>query len=185
MPLGLLSDQDFEAELESLKGPVRESPRPVEKGRSEGDTNVPDSLRKIIGETSVIDGPEEAMAIARMFDISRSSVSAYANGATSTKSYNTPSKGIIDHINKSRRRNIKSASKVLSQALSAITQEKLDYTDARDLSAIAKDMSTVIKNLEPPQPKDPGEGGSRSPQFVIYAPSFRDERVFEQIVVNE
>ena len=200
MPLGLLSDQEFNRELESLskgrgngvsnrtKNSVP-SDQVVEDGvpnhgRKEGDTNVPDSLRQVIGETSVIDGPQEAMSIARMFGVSRSSVSAYAKGATSTKSYDTPSKKIIDHINKSRRRNIKKASSVLADALSAITQEKLDYTDAKDLSGIAKDMSTVIKNLEPP--KDQGEGtGNRPPQFVIFAPSFRDERVYEQIVVNE
>jgi len=72
---------------------------------------------------------------------------------------------------------------VLSQALAAITQEKLDYTDARDLSGIAKDMSVIIKNLEPPTQVE--SSGEKTPQFVIYAPSFKDERSFEVITVNE
>jgi len=118
-----------------------------------------------------------------MFGISRSSVSAYANGATSTKSYNTPASSIISHINRSRARATKKAGKVLSQALAAITQEKLDYTDARDLSGIAKDMSVIIKNLEPPTQVE--SSGEKTPQFVIYAPSFKDERSFEVITVNE
>jgi len=71
----------------------------------------------------------------------------------------------------------------LKAALGAISQEKLDYTDARDLSGIAKDMSVIIKNLEPQQVVN--EDAKQTPQFVIYAPSFKDERSFEVITVNE
>jgi hypothetical protein len=152
-------------------------------GRNEGDVNVPDSLRQIIGETAVIDGRQEALSLASQFGISPSSVSAYAKGATSTDSYNEPKKSIIDHINKSRRRHIKKASLVLSAALGAISQDKLDYTDAKDLSGIAKDMSVIIKNLEPQSV--PSDDGVKGPQFTIYAPTFRDERTFEVINVNE
>jgi hypothetical protein len=189
MPIGVVTDADFEKELSRTSGSTSPGGRVtiVEKekrGRKEGDVNVPDSLRKIIGETSVIEGRQAALSLAESFGISPSSVSAYANGATSTKSYDTPSQSILSHINKSRERAIKRASKTLNAALGAISQEKLDYTDARDLSGIAKDMSVIIKNLEPP-PTQAESSTISSPQFTIYAPQFRQENSFEIIKVNE
>lgn len=188
MPLGVVSDSEFEKELDSLKigttkpgGTVVESPK---KGRPEGTPNVPDTLRKIIGEESVINGRSAALDLANSFGISPSSVSAYANGATSTATYDTPKASIIQHINKSRARSIKKATTVMNAALSAITQEKLDYTDADKLSGIAKDMSAIIKNLEPKQTEGGGEG-KQTPQFVVFAPQFRDERTFESITIQE
>lgn len=188
MSIGIVEDTDFDRELERL-GKKESHTRgqvtviPSNHGRSEGHTNVPDSLRKIIGETAVIDGRAAGVELARQFGISPSSVSAYAKGATSTTSYDTPSKSIISHINKSRQRAIKRASTTLNSALGAITQEKLDYADAKDLSSIAKDMAVIIKNLEPPSQAESTD--SKSPQFVIFAPSFRTEQSFESITVNE
>lgn len=190
MPIGIVSDSDFLAELESLSNTrprvVPSAPVIVEKphrGRSEGDNNVPDSLRQIIGEEAVINGRSSALQLARDFNISPSSVSAYTNGATSTKSYDTPSKSIISHINRSRARATKKAAYVMGRALSAITQEKLDYADARDLSGIAKDMSAIIKNLEPPVAGDNPDGPVQ--QFVIFAPQFRKEESFDVIDIKE
>lgn len=186
MPIGVVSDDELQQELDRLTRRVKEGTvvdKPV-RGRSDGDNNVPDSLRKIIGEEAVINGRQSALQIAESFGISPSQVSAYAKGATSTATYDSPSQSLISHINKSRERAIKKASKTLNSALAAITQDKLDYTDARDLSGIAKDMSVIIKNLEP-QSASPAEADSKQPQFVIFAPQFRDERTFEHITVQE
>ena len=192
MPIGIVSDTEFEEELRRISVPsVQKTEQPVviepltkDRGRAPGDNNVPESLRKIIGETAVINGRQEALQLASDFGISASSASAYAKGATSTTSYNSPAESIISHINKSRRRAIKRASSTLNSALSAITQDKLDYADAKDLSVIAKNMSAIIKDLEPPQSS--GESSSQStPQFVIFAPQFRKEESFEVIQINE
>jgi predicted transcriptional regulator len=193
MPIGVVSDDEFEKELSSLSNQnVVPSTSPIigevvdtpSKGRASGDMNVPDSLRQIIGEEAVINGRKSALGLAGMFGISPSSVSAYANGATSTKSYDTASPSISSHISKSRERAIKRASKVLSSSLNAITQDKLDYTDAKDLSAIAKDMSVVIKNLEPEKVL-PTNDGQPTTQFIVYAPQFRREESFEVINVTD
>jgi hypothetical protein len=193
MPIGIVSDNDLMAELAklnpSLKPPAHTPEVIVEqlptRGRAEGDVNVPDSLRQIIGEEAVINGRASAVGLAGMFGISPSSASAYAKGATSTDSYNTPSKSIIGHINKSRARAINRAGKTLNAALGSITQEKLDYADARDLSTIAKDMSVIIKNLEPEAPPPVDPNAPQTPQYVIYAPTFRDERSYDSITVQE
>jgi predicted transcriptional regulator len=211
MPIGLVSDADFLLEIarsvpgghikpvnpptpraiepevvEPIAHPVVAEILPLEKaGRKSGDTNVPESLRKVIGEEAVINGRASALSLAKDFGVSPSSVSAYTKGATSTASINSPVKDLIGHINKSRQRAITRAQNTLNGALGAITQEKLDFTDAKDLSSIAKDMSVVIKNLEPPQLPQVDPSTISTPQFTIYAPHFRDERTFETIVVKE
>lgn len=200
MPIGIVSDQDFDKELERCKGDVRvpelvpsiqeevkrgslvvDTPH---RGRKEGDVNVPESLRKIIGEESVINGRAAAVSLAEELGISPSSVSAYAKGATSTASYNNPSSGLVKHLNKSRARAVKKAGHVLRSALDAISQEKLDHSDAKDLASISKDMSVIIKNLEP-QAEPVDRETKTSPQFVIFAPQFREEKTFEVIQINE
>jgi len=189
MSLGLVSDDEFESELSV--GTQKESHKSdklaivsqlTPPGRSVGDNNVPDSLRKIIGDTHLINGRDEAIKLADEFGISKSSVSAYAKGSTSTSSYNQPKSDILSYINKSRERAIKRASKTLNVALESITQDKLDYADARDLSGIAKDMSVIIKNLEPDSVTN-DNSSVKSPQFVIFAPTFRKEESFDVINV--
>ncbi len=191
MPIGVVSDEDFEKELESFTNKVHRitpssNPTPIipidgevvdmeKPGRKEGDTNIPNSLRALIGEEQLINGRPAALALAQDFGISDSSVSAYANGATSTASYDKPKPAIIGQINKARQKAISRAQKTLNSALSAITQEKLDYTDAKDLSVIAKNMSAIVKDLEPEKVKDENEDDKPKVQFVIYAPQFKQD----------
>jgi len=198
MPIGIVSDADLQRELKSytpakplvvvgtLLPPEPEISAEVvvkeKKGRKDGDVNVPDSLRAIIGEEALLNGRSSAVALAGEFGISPSSASAYAVGATSTSSYNAPKQSILSVINKSRERATRRAAKTLNAALGSITQEKLDYMDADKLSGVAKDMSVIIKNLEPKQVES---SGAAQPQFTIYAPQFRDERSFEFIQVTE
>jgi len=194
MAIGIVSDDDFFSELRGyspskplivpdnpvLEGEIVEIPK---RGRKEGDVNVPESLQKIIGEEALLNGRSSAVQLAAEFGISPSSASAYAVGATSTSSYNEPKQSIISHINKSRERATRRAAKTLNAALATITQEKLDYLDADKVSGIAKDMSVIIKNLEP---KNTNEGSdNKQPQFVIFAPSFRKEENYDFITVQE
>lgn len=186
MAIGIVSDEDFEKELGRFN-----TPRPPEivdipsKGRDEGDLNVPESLRKIIGETAVIEGRASALDLAQSFGISASSVSAYAKGATSTTSYHNPSKELIKHIAKRKERVVKRATNKLNQALDALSQEKLDNVGARDLAGIAKDMSVIIKNMEPDTSSVSKENDVQAPQFVIFAPQFKKEEHYETINVSE
>lgn len=190
MPIGLVNDEEFEAELArigSVRTPVKPTPVLIieqeKRGRKEGDNNVPVSLRAVLAEEHLMNGRASALQMASELGISPSSVSAYAKGATSTASYDKPKESIVSVVNAARVRATKRAAKTMNAALSAITQAKLDYTDADKLSGIAKDMSVIIKNLEPRV--DPGSQGQLSPQFTIYAPQFRDERSFEIIQSGE
>ncbi len=190
MAMGVVSDDDFLKEVDntslSRPKPIAKTPiatvvdKPI-PGRKEGDVNVPNALREVIGEASFSDGRTSAVDLAQRFGISPSSVSAYSKGATSTASYDeTPNTSVIA---KSRVRVQKRAMGRLMQALQNLTPEKLAETKARDLAGIAKDMSAVVKQMEPEV-----EGPDKTkdlPQFLVYAPQFRDERSFDVIYAKE
>lgn len=184
MALGYVTDDEFESEL-NKSTPISSRVDIIEKrhrGRQEGDKNVPDSLQKIIGETSEIDGRQEALAIAKALGISASSVSAYANGSTSTSSYDKPKPELKFHITKAKQRIAKSASRKLKLALDNLTETKLQVATAREISGVAKDMSAVMKDMT--VDSSSGENNDKKP-FVIFAPQFIQENNFETIVVEE
>lgn len=217
MPLGIVSDKDFETELNKFgsiseirpptfnKFPSQNNSNSVpdcipfiedvevineitgefveisNKGRQVGSREVPNSLRKMIGEESQINGRDSALKLAQQFGISKSSVSAYANGSTSTASYDEPKSDIRQHINRSRERISKKAQSKLIAALNYITPETLGQVDKlKDISSIAKDMSSIVKDMEPPLDKNPQVNG---PQFIFYCPQIKTEEHFETILL--
>lgn len=187
--MGIVSDSEFDLEKSKFSNIREESSSEseativdIQKGRGNGNLNVPDGLRKIIGEESAINGRTAGLDIAKQFGISPSSASAYSHGATSTASYdNQPN---LNHINQSKDRVAKRAMAKLKKALHHITDDKLEGAKPRDLAGIAKDMSAIVKNMEPETPKLPGDNGN-GPTFIFYAPQFRDERSFDVVHVKE
>lgn len=192
MPMGIVNDEDFQKELEDSHTPVRipEIVNPpadgarIENiplpGRKEGDVNVPDSLRKLIGETAELEGRQDALALAACFDISPSSVSAYKNGARSTASMDkTPNKG---HILSAKEKVSKRARKKLLLAISHITDAKLQNCDAPELGQVARSMSAVVKDMEP---KEEQRTDKDKPQFVFYSPTLHQETHYDVIAARE
>lgn len=180
MPLGIVSDDEFEDSLNDESEQVRASiVNKTSSGRAVGDNNVPDSLRRIIGEDASINGSKNTIeAIARPLGISTSSVSAYKNGATSTASYNDKAPDLLSHINKGKTEVIKRATRTMKRALINITEEKLNGAKAKDLAGIAKDMSAMIKNLEPEEQKE------KNVQFVFFAPRTRAIDTYDVLDVS-
>lgn len=185
MPIGVVNDEDFQREVDNsgipITGEIIDIPRP---GRKDGDVNVPESLRKIIGETSEIEGRKSAVKFAAQFGISPSSVSAYSNGANSTATYNTPDNGLADHIKGRKQKVVGSALTRLTRAMTSLTKDKIATSSAREISAIAKDMAQVVKMMDD-TPAETGNSGVRAPQFLVYAPTMIDERKFEVIQAKE
>lgn len=178
MPMGIVSDDEFEKEMNRTVVQDVKIPEVlplVKPGRNNGDVNVPDSLRRIIGETSEIDGRQDALALAEKFGISPSSVSAYANGSTSTKTMDkTPNR---EYINQAKDRVSKKAMKRLLKSIDSITDDKLEGAKASDLASIAKSLSGVIKDMEPEE--DANKGDANKPAFVIFAPQVHQENHYE------
>ncbi len=192
MAMGIVSDSDFDNEVGKLNSSNHSSNgngksiaviKEVEKGRGNGNKEVPDSLRKLIGEESAITGRASALELADNFGIKPSSVSAYNNGSRSTATYNNQPD--LTELNAARLRVAKKARNRLNLALNYITEEKLEVAKVKDLAGVAKDMSVVIRNMEPETPKNPGENGNGGPTFVFYCPQFRKEEVFDIVRVKE
>jgi len=185
MAIGVVSDSDFETEVNKVRSinPIGQvvDKTPLGRGNS---LEVPDSLRKVIGETGAVDGRQEALALGRMFGISPSAASAYANGANSTTTYDTPNPGIKSVINKRKERISRRASKVLNASLDELANEdKLKDVKAIELSTIARNMASIVKDMEPEIEKGPSENGG--PTFVLYAPQFTKEERYDVINLNE
>lgn len=193
MGMGIVSDADFDKEVGNLNkttptpppipvldGEVMPMQRP---GRKEGDVNVPDSLRKIIGETSELEGRDVALELAAKFGISPASVSAYANGSTSTATMDKQPN--LPHINGAKDRVAKKAMRKLMQSISHITPAKMVNAKPHELAVIARNMSAIVKEMEPEKPKNPEDDGKKGPTFVFFAPTLHKEEHYETINVRE
>lgn len=181
MALGIVTDDDFLAELNKLVPAPKpnESVKQPELGRN-GTKEVPQEIRKMIAEESL--SGTSANEIHNVLGISQSSISAYKKGATSTSSYNNPNNDLKDHVAGVRGKITKRASSKLLKALHFMDDGKLADADARDLSAIAAQMSTVVKNMNP---ADQVVNTQANVQFVIYAPPMKALDSYPVIEVGE
>lgn len=178
MPLKIISDEELEKELNNCSVRIEQKKVP---GRDKGDNNVPESLRKIIGETGATEGRQEALALSSEFGISPSSTSAYTVGATSTASYDKPQDDLLAYVNSRKLGVAKKAQSKLIKALNHITEDKLAMAKPADLATVARAMSHIVKDMEPEQGVDSNKG----PTFVFYAPRVFNEDKFPTVVVNE
>jgi len=194
MPIGIVSDSDFAAELDSLASPIRnktptktDTPeetveiKDIERGRGKGDVEVPKALRAVLGTHAIESGNKEASVLAERFGISDSSVSAYKTGANSTSSYREPQPDLAERVSNAKLRITSKAQNRLLEAIKQITPEKLADAKLRDLAATAQAMSAVVRNIEPQaQP-----GNNQNVNFVFFAPKVRPETDYDIITVNE
>lgn len=186
MAMGVVSDKDFKSEQDKLCPKDMTDPTSheaviidLEKGRGVHNLQVPEALRKVIGEEAISGGRSSALDLANNFGVSPSSVSAYSQGAHSTSSIDK--KPDLSGIISAKLRIAKKARNRLNLALNNITDEKIASAKVKDIAGVAKDMSAIIKNMEPERANS-NEGG---PTFIFYSPQFRSEQNFETVVVKE
>jgi hypothetical protein len=202
VPLGLVSDEEFEAELKKCvsvhipylnRSGIRntspfpsdpfkptDSTPPHEHGRNPGDTNVPPIIRKLIGEAAV-ESREAALKVAAAFGVSPSSASAYAVGAHSTDSYHEPNPELAAALNDRRTEVITKSRSTLLAALGYITSAKMEEAGVRDLSGVAKDMAQIIAHQEPKLILQNQQ--SFNAKFVFHVPESRAESEFDVLDV--
>ena len=171
---GMVTDEQFKSQLEGLK--IETKIVRIERGRGNR-VEVPMPIRKIIAEESIAGTSHKHLS--ELFGISESSVSAYKHDATSTTTYNQPNKELKRNNDEFRNEITDLARARLRQSLETITPEKLSETKVRDAAGIAKDMSTVIKNITPDGPI------IQNTKVLVYQPRMKEEDDFEIITVNE
>jgi predicted transcriptional regulator len=202
MPLGILTDEQLNKELgitiskkdidrieseiikDKIEDAIKDSnfsiPKIVDIKRGRGNQlEIPNEIRALVAE-EVINGAK-AKDVSRTFGISESSISAYKNDATSTASYDTPNIELSKANDSVRDQITDKARGRLMSALDAITDENISNAKVKDIASIAKDMSVIVKNMEPIVPVD----NSKNTQVIIYRPRMRDEDEFDVITVNE
>lgn len=176
---GIVSDESFESQLEDLKKP---SPRAnvvnIQRGRN-GKDEVPIEIKKVIAEESLLGTP--AKELAKQFSVSEASISAYKNGATSTATYDKPNTELVKSNEEVKERISGIARGRLITALEQITDEKLAASKVRDVASIAKDMSAIIRNMDPSENTD----RNLNQQFIFMTPHPREEKSFEVIEVRD
>lgn len=202
MPMGLISDEEFEKQYNNvtqrkdtkepvviptavdtpttnaIEGEVVDMPQ---RGRGIGSVNVPATLRSLIAGTAAIEGRPEALKLAADFGISNSSVAAYSKGAHSAATYDKPDASIIEFVKARKARVTKKALRVMTASLDKLTSEKLDTANAKELSGIAKDMSSIIGNFSDVTQVNENTG----PTFVLYAPQVMEEKSYVPILATE
>jgi len=178
MPMGIVSDEDYQKELD--KCPKKEDGTakilPINRGRGHA-KETPAILRRIIGETAITENNKE---VSEAFGVSPSSVSAYKHGANSTNSYNNPDPVLNNHITNRKAKIGNSARKRLMMALKHIDDDKLSQCGVRVLSGVARDMAAVMKDMEPPKQETPTQ---QFAQFVFMAPRQKEEKDYPVIQV--
>lgn len=178
MPMGIVSDEDYQKELD--KCPKKEDGtariQPITRGRGHV-RETPAILRRIIGETAITESNKET---AEAFGVSESSVSAYKHGNNSTSSYHTPEPTLANHIQQKKEKIGKAARNRLMMALKHIDETKLSQSGVKVLSSVARDMSAVMKDMEPPKQDTPTQ---QFAQFVFMAPRQKEEKEYQVLQV--
>lgn len=155
----------------------------IERGRGLGNVEVPDCLRRVLASEVIENGRGNAIALAKDFGVSPSSVSAYTKGATSTASYDSPTESIQKTLKDTRNRISSKAKSKLVLAMNHITADKLDGAKLRDIAATAQAMSAVVRNMESSSQSEQEQRANVN--FVFFSPNLRDESKYEAIEVSE
>lgn len=152
--------------------------RELRHGRSEGAIDIGEERRKEIATLALTSGMSKE-EVAKYTGSSVASVGAYKRGdnATYQEGHN---EGLKEHVESVKTQVVGAAQNKLMLAIEALTGEKIHGSKGRDIAGIAKDMSQIIRNMNP----DSGNLISNS-KVIIYQPRVKEEDDFDTITVSE
>ena len=179
MALGIVSDDIFEQELEKfLPTAIVVQPKKDGRGHYAGQENVPDSIRKVIGDTHLESGFAAGKEMAEMFGLTREATQAYSQGKLSRTG--NPAATLSNHINKTKERIAKKAGRLTLHALNAITDEKLAEAKAGELANVARAASSIVKDMTPDESSNRPQAVT---QIILHAPKMATEDKYQTIDV--
>lgn len=164
----IISEEEANSRLNSSKNLATVLPL-GHSGRTTGTKNVPVETKKLGAVMSVALGPTET---ARQLGMSISQASNYGNGEIIN---NKPDEELTDVVNKARNRVQKTAIDKMMEAFGLMTPDKMDKSSAKDLSAIAANMSRIVRDTTPQS------SGGTAVNVVIYAPEQKKESAYKVI----
>lgn len=151
----------------------------IKHGRGAGTKNVEPEIRKMIAEEAIRSNKTQA-EIAEMYGVSPQSVEAYKNGSTSLATYNEPNEELKEVVDKTKEDIALSAKNRLAQCLQELTPSKIGAAKAKDIAGIAKDMSSVVKNMTV------GDGSTIiNNKILVYQPRLKEEQDYEVVEAIE
>jgi hypothetical protein len=187
MPIGIVSQTDYEKEIinknvdkdtvtPARSGVITDMP---EKGRG-NKLETPEPIRALVAQEILSGGT--LRDVAREYNISQSSASAYAHAATSTASYNQPNAPLKKKNNIFKDRIVKRAGRLALTALDSISPDDFRGASLRDKASVAQQMASVVRDMIP----DDRAIEDKKVQIVIYAPAMKTvEDYHTAITVDE
>jgi hypothetical protein len=175
MSIGIVQDNEFQIELDRLSNSNKVKNK---LGRNNA-IETPQVIREIIS-AEVINGGN-VNEVSKVFDISKSSISAYINGSTSTKTYHQRNKELVEHNNRVKLGITSKSRKIMMRAMDHISDDKLASSRATELALVAKSMSGIISDMEP----QVSITNNTQNNVMVYKPRMREEDDYEIIQVNE
>jgi predicted transcriptional regulator len=136
--------------------------------------NIDDSVKQACAILSAHDVPQTE--IAKLFGISDSSVSNFANGMDNNR---TPVPVLQDGIQSEREKIERSALEKTMMTLGLIEAEDVLMLGAKDKSIVAQNLSKVAANMQSKQITN-----DNRIQMVIHAPQVRQDHHYQEIEVN-
>jgi predicted transcriptional regulator len=168
----IVTEDEFELERKKLEQKESIEISKIERGRGQGNNEVPAPMREIIAEDAILSGNGR---LGELLGVSRQSINAYKNGSTSLATYNK--KGRVTARDRIAN---KATSKVL-MALEQITQEKMEEVkEVKDLASIAKDMSVIVDKLAPSK----RESDEKTPQVHVHLYGPHQKKIEDYEVID-
>lgn len=161
---------------ELVDEPIEESPKQESKGsgRTVGATQIPDALRGIIASHTTLTSSVQA---ARDFGISTSAAysmsQGYRGGMAPSNNFDQK---IIDKRNELLDSAADKAMDKMLLAIGLINNDNLKDAKVRDISAVAKDMASIVEKV-----RAKNDDGKKQGNIVIVAPTLRDESHFQVV----
>lgn len=189
MPLGILTDEEFNKELKiyDINGVNKINDKKDESlveykeinksGRNEGDLNKPETLRQIIADCKI--NGDSDKEIKDSFKVSTSSINAYTNGQNGTN--DKVNERLAKFVKNVRNSVTRRASRTLIKSLDLLTDEKISELKANEISVLAKNMSSIISDME-----DKNKNINPGPlaQFIIFQPPQKSINQYDVIDVK-
>lgn len=142
-------------------------------GRYPGVPNVPSDFRALIGAAARL---STAKTVAKATGLSQLTVQNYRNGKTSH--VGEPSPSLVQQIEENTLGIRNQVLGILSYTVAGITPESLENKDPKELSIIARNLSSIMSSTKPPA--DFGDKTTNA-QVIVFSPEQEQEAAYDTV----